>query len=62
MYSAYAASLQSACLSRQVGAALLMMKEIFLPLVNDVPKSGGGLYISDDGDNDHRCVYKWKML
>ncbi len=39
-----------------------MMKEIFLPLVNDVPKSGGGLYISDDGDNDHRCVYKRKML
>ncbi|MFV2374071.1 deaminase [Escherichia coli] len=59
MYSAYAASLQSACLSRQVGAALLDDEGNLLAVgKNDVPKSGGGLYISDDGDNDHRCVYK----
>ncbi len=42
MYSAYAASLQSACLSRQVGAALLDDEGNLLAVGNDVPKSGGG--------------------
>lgn len=43
MYSAYAASLQSACLSRQVGAALLDDEGNLLAVgKNDVPKSGGG--------------------
>lgn len=59
MYAAFSASLQSACLSRQVGAALFDDEGNLLAVgKNDVPKSGGGLYGSDDGDNDHRCVHK----
>lgn len=59
MYAAYAASLQSACLSRQVGAAILDTKGNLIAVGrNDVPKFNGGLYSADDGVNDHRCVYK----
>lgn len=59
MYAAWAASLRSACLSRQVGAAILDAKgEILSTGTNDVPKYGGGLYQDDDGDNDHRC-HRW---
>ncbi|MCG5293664.1 deaminase [Providencia rettgeri] len=59
MYAAFSASLQSACLSRQVGAALTDSEGNLLAVgKNDVPKFGGGLYSYDDGDNDHRCVYK----
>ncbi|EKY3922761.1 anti-phage dCTP deaminase [Enterobacter kobei] len=59
MYAAYATSLQSACLSRQVGAALLDEEGNLLAVgKNDVPKAGGGLYSSDDFDGDHRCVHK----
>ncbi|HWO18890.1 MAG TPA: anti-phage dCTP deaminase [Kofleriaceae bacterium] len=59
MYSAWAASLRSACLSRQVGAAILNESgEILSTGTNDVPKYKGGLYEDDDGDADHRC-YRW---
>jgi len=59
MYAAYSTALQSACLSRQVGAALLDDEGNLLAVgKNDVPKAGGGLYNSDDNDNDHRCVHK----
>ncbi|MBD8127979.1 anti-phage dCTP deaminase [Pantoea agglomerans] len=59
MYAAFSASLQSACLSRQVGAALFDDEGNLLAVgKNDVPKAGGGLYGSDDLDNDHRCVHK----
>jgi len=59
MYAAFSASLQSACLSRQVGAALFDDEGNLLAVgKNDVPKAGGGLYGSDDGDHDHRCVHK----
>lgn len=59
MYAAYSASLQSACLSRQVGAALCDDEGNLLAVGrNDVPKFGGGLYTYDDQDKDHRCVYK----
>jgi deoxycytidylate deaminase len=59
MYEAWAASLRSACLSRQVGAAILNTKgEVLSTGSNDVPKYGGGLYDDDDHDNDHRCV-RW---
>lgn len=59
MYAAFTASLQSACLSRQVGAALFDDEGNLLAVgKNDVPKAGGGLYVSDDGDKDHRCVHK----
>ncbi|WP_264293056.1 anti-phage dCTP deaminase [Pectobacterium aquaticum] len=59
LYAAFSASLQSACLSRQVGAAILDdLGNLLATGKNDVPKFGGGLYTADDGINDHRCVFK----
>jgi deoxycytidylate deaminase len=55
MFLAYAASLRSADLSRQVGAVIMSEAgEIISTGANDVPKYGGGLYWSDDGENDQR--------
>ncbi|MDD0996242.1 deaminase [Pseudomonas sp. TNT2022 ID1044] len=57
MYAAYSASLKSACLSRQVGAAIANKEGNVISLGwNDVPKFGGGLYTSDL-PNDQRCIY-----
>lgn len=57
MYAAYSASLKSACLSRQVGAAITNSSGNIVSLGwNDVPKFGGGLYTSDS-PNDQRCVH-----
>lgn len=59
MFAAFSASLQSACLSRQVGAAILDENgHIISTGRNDVPKAYGGLYSADDGQNDHRCIRK----
>ncbi|TIP49780.1 MAG: deoxycytidylate deaminase [Mesorhizobium sp.] len=59
MYAAVSAASKSACLSRQVGAAIYSEKgELISVGWNDVPKPLGGLYSSDDGDDDHRC-YLW---
>jgi deoxycytidylate deaminase len=61
MHDAYGASLQSACLSRQVGAALLDTSgNIIATGTNEVPRAGGGVYgegFHADHD-DHRCVYQ----
>lgn len=58
MYAAYAASLRSACLSRQVGAAIAGPSgEIIATGSNDVPKYGGGLYSTSSEPNDMRCVH-----
>lgn len=55
IYHAYAASLQSSCLSRQVGAALLSKSgELIATGTNDVPKFGGGVY-DEASTPDHRC-------
>ena len=55
MYSAYSASLASACLSRQVGAAIMNNSgQIIATGCNDVPKFGGGLY-DVDSKKDKRC-------
>jgi deoxycytidylate deaminase len=56
MYEAKSAAGNSACLSRQVGAAITNSKgEIISRGWNDVPKYGGNLY--KDGDiNDNRCI------
>jgi len=55
MFLAYAASLRSGDLARQVGAALTCAEGDVISLgCNDVPAPGGGLYCSDDGDNDQR--------
>lgn len=57
MYAAHAASVGSACLSRQVGAAIVDLDgNVLATGCNDVPKAGGGRYTADDGDEDHRCV------
>lgn len=57
MHSAAMASANSACLSRQVGAALTDKDGDILSIGwNDVPTVGGGLYSSEK--NDHRC---WNM-
>ena len=63
MYTAYSASVQSACMSRQVGAAIIDNKGNLLSIGrNDVPKFGGGLYTEDDftapNTSDFRCVHK----
>jgi deoxycytidylate deaminase len=56
MYAAYAEAAKSACLSRQVGAAIVTINgELIGSGRNDVPRFGGGLYSEDDGENDHRC-------
>lgn len=55
MYTAYSASLRSACLSRQVGAAIMDENGTVISTgCNDVPKFGGGLYDSDVAE-DKRC-------
>lgn len=65
MHHAYSASLRSACLSRQVGAALLDSNgNVVATGTNEVPKAGGGVYgESFDTDHnghtgDHRCAYR----
>lgn len=57
MFAAFSAGLSSACMSRQVGAAILNAEgEILSTGCNDVPKAGGGLYTASSGDADQRCV------
>lgn len=59
MYIAYAAGLRSACLSRQVGAAILDTEgRVLATGRNDVPRFGGGLYSGEEGAEDARCVFK----
>jgi deoxycytidylate deaminase len=59
MYHAQASSLRSACLSRQVGAAILAKDGRVLAIgANEVPKPGGGVYCDEDSP-DHRC-FAWK--
>ncbi len=57
MYAAYAAGLRSACLSRQVGAAITnSTNEIIATGCNDVPAPLGGLYTSNSS-HDARCMH-----
>jgi len=70
MYKANAVASNSACMSRQVGAAIMSKSgELISVGWNDVPKFGGSLYGEDDQyqfdkekssiqDTDHRC-FKW---
>ncbi|POZ14553.1 cytidine deaminase [Lelliottia aquatilis] len=59
MFNAFSASLQSACLSRQVGAAIVDNKGNILSTGrNDVPRPGGGLYTFEDENKDFRCIHK----
>lgn len=52
MYYAFAASLRSGSLARQVGAAIVSDKnELIAVGTNDAPRPGGGLYWPGKGDN-----------
>lgn len=60
MYAAFSAARNSACLSRQVGAALTNGEGRVVSVGwNDVPRPFGGLYetldAGDSFDSDHRC-------
>lgn len=63
MYAAASAAANSACLSRQVGAAVTTSDgEVISTGWNDVPKKGGGLYSfnpqDSTGEHDKRCWNK----
>ena len=59
MYTAASASAKSACLSRQVGAAIYSKDNELIGIGwNDVPQAGGGLYSENLGKNDLRC-FRW---
>ena len=60
MYHAFSTQMQSACLSRQVGAALVDNQgNLVATGANEVPKAGGGVYgESEKGDaEDARCAF-----
>lgn len=61
MFQATAAAVNSACLSRQVGACITDENGEILSIGwNDVPKFGGGVYLHTDS-NDQRCFCnEWK--
>lgn len=55
MMIAHVAGLRSAAMARQVGAAITTTDGAVVSVgCNDVPKAHGGLYWSEDGENDHR--------
>lgn len=64
MHAAHGAQIRSACLSRQVGAALLDRHgNLVATGTNEVPQAGGGVYgeeFEEDDEHDHRCAYKNK--
>lgn len=60
MYAAASAAVNSACLSRQVGAAITTRDERLIAVGwNDVPKAGGDLYVTnsknENPEKDRRC-------
>ena len=60
MMKAASAAVRSACMSRQVGAAIYNAENELIGVgCNDVPKSGGGLYSSDLSDDDDKRCYRW---
>ncbi len=62
MYQAASAAGNSACLSRQVGAAITDESGEMLAIGwNDVPKFGGGLYKTSSNTGDKRC-FNWKGI
>lgn len=57
MYHAHGARMRSACLSRQVGAALVDNSgEVIATGCNEAPKAGGGVY-NGEGGQDFRCAF-----
>ncbi|TIL83049.1 MAG: deoxycytidylate deaminase [Mesorhizobium sp.] len=63
MNDAHSAQLRSACMSRQVGAALVdAAGNVVATGTNEVPKAGGGLYgesfRAEEIGHDHRCLFR----
>ena len=62
MHQARSAQMRSACLSRQVGAALVDRSgNVVATGTNEAPKAGGGVYgegFEDVDCDDHRCAYR----
>jgi deoxycytidylate deaminase len=63
MHIAYGAQVRSACMSRQVGAAILDQNGNVLSTgTNEVPRAGGGVYGNTFEETptsgDHRCIYR----
>jgi deoxycytidylate deaminase len=61
MHHAHGAAMRSACLSRQVGAALIDANgNVIATGTNEVPQAGGGVYGEslDQEAEDHRCAYR----
>lgn len=60
MYAAYGAKMASACLSRQVGAALVdRLGNVVATGTNEVPRAQGGTYAGTlPGAPDHRCAHR----
>jgi deoxycytidylate deaminase len=63
MHIAYGAQVRSACMSRQVGAAILDSNgNVLATGTNEVPRAGGGVYGSTFEENpksgEHRCIYR----
>lgn len=63
MHIAYGAQVRSACMSRQVGAAILDHNgNVLATGTNEVPRAGGGVYGStfeeDPKSGEHRCIYR----
>lgn len=62
MHHARSAQMRSACLSRQVGAALVNQSGTIVSTgTNEAPKAGGGVYGEDfepSDHGDHRCAFR----
>lgn len=62
MHHAHSARVRSACLSRQVGAALVDNDGTVVATgTNEVPRAGGGVYGETNnrrGAEDHRCAFR----
>ncbi|MBZ4335924.1 anti-phage dCTP deaminase [Corallococcus sp. AS-1-12] len=62
MHAAHGAQMRSACLSRQVGAALIDGNGNLISTgTNEVPRAGGGVYSQEDHSRSHedfRCAYR----
>ncbi|QSQ23152.1 cytidine deaminase [Pyxidicoccus parkwayensis] len=63
MYAAHGAKMRSACLSRQVGAALVDERgNIAATGANEVPRAGGGVYGQGfevvEPSAEHRCAFR----
>lgn len=57
MFIAQSTAVRSGCMSRQVGAAIFSGKgDIISTGRNDVPRPFGGLYCTEDGEHDMRCM------